>query len=87
MSGEEVILDFVMDHEELYSKTHKKSKDKTTKDCLWERFTSSHNLSVKVQKTWFKSQRTHYGNFAQSKSGQAQKEMTGRTGFRTNLIF
>ena len=33
---------------------------------------------VKVCKTWFESQRTHYGKLSQSKSGQAPKEMTER---------
>ena len=35
-------------------------------------------LSVKVCKTWFDTQRTHYGKLTQSKSGQAPKEMTER---------
>ena len=57
-SDEDSIVDFVSYHEELYNK---KFKDKARKVCLWERFASSHNLSVKVCKTWFKSQRTPYG--------------------------
>ena len=32
---EEAIVDFVNDHEELCDKTHRKFKDKATKDCLW----------------------------------------------------
>ena len=77
-SDEEAIVDFVKDHEELYNKTHEKFKDKGRKDCLWERFVSSHNLSVKVCKTWFKSQRTCFGKLTPSKSGQAPKELTER---------
>ena len=73
------------DYEELYDKTYEKFKDKVRDDGLWESFAISHNLSVKVCKTCFESQRTHYGKLTQSKSGQAPKEMTGRTGFRTNL--
>ena len=44
----EAIADFVEDHDELYDKTNKHLKDKARKECLWERFTSSHKLSVKV---------------------------------------
>ena len=40
-SDAEAIVDFVMDHEELYNNTNKLFKDKTRKDCLWERFVSS----------------------------------------------
>ena len=46
-------MDFVKDHEDLYDKTNKHFKDKARKNCLWEGFPSSHNLSVKVCKTWF----------------------------------
>ena len=85
-SDEKAIVDFVKDHEELFDKTNKHFKDKARKDCLWERFTSSHKLSVKVFKTWFKSHRTHYRKFSQSKYGQPpRKYQRGRTGFRTNL--
>ena len=66
-SYKEDIVDFVKYHEELY--------DKARKDCLWERVASSCNLSVKVCKTLFESQRDHYEKLIQSKSGQAPKEM------------
>ena len=49
-----------------------KQKDNTRKDCLWERFASSHKVSVKVCKTWLIFHQT------KSKSGQATKEMTER---------
>ena len=55
-SDEEIIVDFVKDHEDLYSKTNDKFKDKACKDCLWGRF--SRNLLGNVCKTWFESQRT-----------------------------
>ena len=77
-SNEEAIEDFVKDHEELYDKTNEHFKDKARKDHPWERFASSCKLSVKVCKTWFISQRTHYVKLTQSKSGQACKEMTER---------
>ena len=54
-SDEEAIVDFVQDHEELYNKTNEHFKDKARKDCLWDSFASSHKLSVKMCKTWFKS--------------------------------
>ena len=69
----QAIVDFVKDHEELYNKTNEHFKEKARKDCLWERFPSSHKLSVK---TWFKSQRTRYKKLTQSNSSQAHQEMT-----------
>ena len=75
-SDEEAIVDFLKDDEDLCNKIHKKFKDKARKDCLWERFANSCNLSVKV--TWFKSQRTCYAKLTQSKSVQTPKKMTER---------
>ena len=69
-------LGTVKDHEELYNKTNKQFKVKARKECLWERFANSCKWSVKVCKTWFESQRTHFGKLTQS--GQAPKEMTER---------
>ena len=77
-SDKEAIVDFVKDHKELYDKTNEHFKDKGRKECLREQFANSHKLFVKVCKTWFESQRTHYGKLTQSKSGQALKEMTER---------
>ena len=54
-------MDFVKDNKEVYDKTHEHFKDKTRKECLWERFANSHKLSIKVCMTWFESQRTRYG--------------------------
>ena len=73
-SNEEAIVVFVKDHKELYNKIYEKFKYKASKDCLWERFTSSHKLSVKVCKVWLDLQRTHYGKLSQSKSDQAPKK-------------
>ena len=77
-SDKEPIVDLVKDHEELFNKTSEHFKDKARKECLWEQFTNSRKLSVKVCKTWFDSQRTCYGKLTQSKSGQAPKEMMKR---------
>ena len=49
-SDEEPIVDFVKDHEELFDKTNKYFKDKSNKDCLWERFANKCKLTVKVCK-------------------------------------
>ena len=57
-SDEEAIVDFFRDHEELCDRTSEHFKDKTRKDCLWERFTSNHNVLVIEYKAWFESQRT-----------------------------
>ena len=88
-SDEEAVVDFVKDHEELHHKTNEHFKDKSRKDCLWERFASSQILSVRVCKTWFESQRTRYGKLTQSKSGQAPKEIAERQNWlqdKFNLI-
>ena len=71
-------MDFVKDHEELHDKINEHYKDKARKECLWERFDNSHKLLVKVCKTWFELQRTHYSKLTHSKSGQASKEMMER---------
>ena len=71
-------MDFVNVQEELYDKINEHFKDKARKECFWERFANSCNLSVKVCMTWFESQRTRYRKFTQSNSGQAPKEMTLR---------
>ena len=73
-SGENAIVDIVNDHGAL-QQNHKQFKDKAIKYCLWKRFASSRNLSVKVCKTWFEFQRTGYGKITQSKSGQAPKKI------------
>ena len=65
-------------YKELYNRTNDKFKDKARKDCLWEIFARSFNLSVKVCKTWFKSQKPRFGKLIQSMSDQAPKDMAGR---------
>ena len=77
-SEEEAIVDFAKDHEELYNKMHKHLKDKARKDCLLERFASSQNLSVKVCKTWFESQRTRHGKLTPVQVWLGSKGMTER---------
>ena len=54
-SDEEAIVDFVKNYEELYDKADEHFKDKARKECPWERFANSCNLSVKVCKIWFDS--------------------------------
>ena len=51
-ADEEVIVDFVKDNVELYNKTNEHYKDKTRKECRWERFANSCKLSVKVCMFW-----------------------------------
>ena len=77
-SDEEAIVDFVKDHKEFYDKTSEHFKGQARKESLWEEFTRSHKLSVKVCKTWFDSRRTRYGKLMRLKSGQVPKEMTER---------
>ena len=71
-------MEFVKEYEGLFDKTNDHFKDKVRKECLRKRFASSCNLSVKVCKTWFESERTCYRKLTQSKSGQAPKEMLVR---------
>ena len=71
--NDEAIEDFVKDHKKLYDKTKEHFKDKARYECLWERFANSSKLSVKVSKTWFESQITHYDKLTQCKPGQAPK--------------
>ena len=59
-------------HKDLYYKTNEHFKAR--KECLLKRFTNSRKLSVKVCKTWFESQRTHYSKLTQSQS--TSKELT-----------
>ena len=64
---EETTTEFVRGDEELYHETHKKFEGNTRKDYPRERFTNNYNLSVKVSKTWFESQRTNNEKLTQSK--------------------
>ena len=70
---EETIMDFVKFQEELYDKTNEHFMDKPSKECLLERFTKKCKLSVKVCKTLFELQRTHYGMLTQSSLDRPQK--------------
>ena len=65
-SGGKAIVDFFNDHEELYDKTNKHFSDNAGKDCLWERFARSHNLSVTVCMT-SPSEMTERQNWIQDK--------------------
>ena len=69
---------FVKQHEELFDKTHSKSKDKHRKEGLWETVAASSNLPVSTVKKWFETQRTRYGKLTQTKSGQAAAKKTER---------
>ena len=42
------MIDFVNNQNEFYNKTNNMFKNKVRKDCLWERFASNCNFSVKV---------------------------------------
>ena len=73
-SDEEVIVDFVKEHKELYNKINKLFKNKVRKDSLWEIFAKK--ILVCPGKTWFESQRTPYDKLQLFKSGHAPKELT-----------
>ena len=81
-------MEFVKQHEELYSKTHAKFKDKQRKEGLWERLAASRNLSVNTVEKWFETQRTRYGKHTHTKTGQAAVKSTERqTWLRDSFSF
>ena len=69
-SDEDVIMEFVKQHEELYDKTNDSFKDKQKKERLWEQLAATRNLPVKTVKKWFDTQCTGHGKLTQTKSGQ-----------------
>ena len=75
-SDKEAIVEFVKQHEELYDKTNDSFKDNQKKDGLWEQLVDTRNLPVKTVKKWSDTQRTRYGKFTQTKSGQAAEKST-----------
>ena len=77
-SDEEVIMEFVKQHEELYDKTNNSFKDKQKKEGLWEQLAATRNVPVKTVKKWFDTQHTRYGKLTQAKSGQAAEKSTER---------
>ena len=72
-TDEEATVVFVKDHEELYDKTNEHFRDRDRKECLWKRFPKRLKLAVKVCKTRFASQRTHYEKLTQAKSGHPKQ--------------
>ena len=52
-SDEEVIVEFVKQHEELYDKTNHSFKDKQKKESLWEQPAATRNLPIKTVEKWF----------------------------------
>ena len=77
-SDEEVIVEFVKQHEELYDKTNDSFKDKQKKERLWEQLAAIRNLPIKNVKKWFETQRTRYFKLTETKSGQAAEKSTKR---------
>ena len=49
-SDDDVIVEFVKQHEELYDKTNDKFKDKEKKAILWETLAATRNLPVNTVK-------------------------------------
>ena len=76
--SEEVIADFLNDHNDGYDQTNELFKNKARKESLLKSFTRRHKLFVQTCKTWLKSQRTLCGKFTETKSGQAPQVLTDR---------
>ena len=74
-SGEEAIVEFVKQHEELYDQTNDSFKDKQKKERLWQQLAATRNLPIKTVKRLFETQRTRYGKLTQTKSGNIKKKL------------
>ena len=77
-SDEEAIVEFIIQHDELYDKINDSFKDKQKKERLWEQIASTRNLPIKTVKKWFETQCTRYGKLTQTMSGQAAEKSTER---------
>ena len=80
--SDEVIIDFVKGHKELYGKINKLFKNKARKDRLWESFTRGHKLC----KIWCESQWVPWQAHT-VKVWPDPKELTDSTGYRTSFSF
>ena len=76
-SDEEVIVEFIEQHKELYDKTNDSFElQRQADERLWEQLAATRNLPIKTVKRRFKTQRTIYGKLTQTKSGQAAEKST-----------
>ena len=77
-SQENVIVEFVQEHPELYDKEHGRFHDRQRKEALWAEISAELKLQPFDVRTWFEFQRTRYGKLSKQQSGQAPREMTKR---------
>ena len=75
---ETAIVEFVKEHPELYDKEHARFHHRQKKEALWAEISAELKLQPFDVRTWFESQRTHYGKLSKLQSGQAPREMTKR---------
>ena len=76
-SQENVIVEFVKEHPELYDKEHGCFHDRQRMEALWAEISAELKLQP-CDVRWFESQRTCYGKLSKQQSGQAPREMTKR---------
>ena len=77
-SQENVIVEFVKEHPELYDKEHGRFHDRHREEALWAEISAELKLQPFDVRRWFESQRTRYGKLSKLQSGQAPREMTKR---------
>ena len=72
---ETTIVEFVKEHSELYDKEHARFHDRQKRGALWAEISAELKLQPFDVRSWFESQRAHYGKL---QFGQAPREMTKR---------
>ena len=77
-SQENVIVEFVREHPELYDKEHGRFHDRQRQEALWAEISAELKFQPFDVRRWFESQRTRSGKLSKQQSGQAPREMTKR---------
>ena len=75
---EEEAVDFLKTHEILYNKRLVDYKNTSKREMVWLELATKVGCDIDVIKKWFESQRTMYGKFTRTKSGQAAPELSER---------
>ena len=85
-SDEELMMDFVKDHEELYNKTNEHFKDKARNECLWEKFANNQSCLSECARLGSNPKGLAMTNSCSTNLARLpRKKQRGRTRFRINL--